>query len=153
MGYHDLEAERPNASGSLRNAHGRKETLSRKTKCSVFIHIIFSPSMISSGFYFNMIALFRKCRSNALVLSAIAIIVMSQGRGLRRYNSMLPTGQSQNKCFLLPQRTKSSAFSTSSHCEQNCCMQTRSGTCNVALSEYIFSLLCHKIRTVPYHLR
>jgi len=134
-----LEAERPNASGSLRNAHGRKETLSRKTKCSGYIHIIFIPFMISSGFHFNMIALFRiKCRSNALALYAIAIIVLSQGRGLRRYNSMLPTGPSKNKCFLLPHRTQSSAFSTSSHCKHNCCTQTRSGTCNVALSDYIF---------------
>ena len=49
-----MEAERPNASDSLRNAHGRKETLSRKTKCSVFVHIIFSPFMISSGFHFNI---------------------------------------------------------------------------------------------------
>ena len=59
MGYHDLEADNPNASGSLRNAHGGKDTLSRKTRCSIFMHMIFRPLMISSGLHFNMIALFR----------------------------------------------------------------------------------------------
>ena len=64
-----MEADIPNASVSLRNAHGRKDTLSRKTRCSIFMHMIFSPLIISYGFHFNMIALFNmKCKTKALAL-------------------------------------------------------------------------------------
>jgi len=78
-----LLAVRPNASGKFCNAHGRKDTLYRKTRCSIYIYMIFSPFLISSGFHFNMIALFRmKCKSNALALSAIANFLLAQGRGL-----------------------------------------------------------------------
>ena len=73
----------PNASGSLRNAYGRKDKLSRKTRCSIFMHMIFSPLIINSGFHFNKIALFRmKCKSNALALCAIATILLAQGPNL-----------------------------------------------------------------------
>jgi len=119
-----------------RAAYG-EDTLSRKTKCSIFMHIIFSPFTISSGFHFSRIALFRmKWRSNALALCAIAIILLAQGRGSVKYVSMSPTGSSQNECFLLPHRTQSPS-STSSHREQNCCTQTRLGTCNLASSMYL----------------
>ena len=64
-----MEANSPNASGSLRNAHGRKDTLSRKTRCSIFMHMIIRLLINSSGFHFNMIALFNmKCKSKALAL-------------------------------------------------------------------------------------
>jgi len=75
-----LEVVRPNASGSLRNAHGRKDTLFRKTRCSIFMHMIFNPFITTSGFHFNIIALFRiKCRSNVLALCAIATILLPKG--------------------------------------------------------------------------
>ena len=91
MGYHDLVADIPNASGSLRNAHGRKDTLSRKTTCSIFMHMIFRHLMISFGFHFNMIALFRmECKSKALALCAIATILLAHGRGLHRYVNRSP---------------------------------------------------------------
>jgi len=96
-----LEAEIPKASGSLRNSHGRKDTVSRKTRCSIFMHMIFRPLMISSGVHFNMIALFRmKCKSKALALCAIATILLAHWRGLHRYVKRSPTESSQNVCRL-----------------------------------------------------
>jgi len=53
--YHVLEAVRANASGRLRSANGRNDTVSRKPKYSIFMHIIFGP--------FRM-----KCMSNDLAL-------------------------------------------------------------------------------------
>jgi hypothetical protein len=69
VGYHDIKAVRRKVSVSLRSEHGRNDMLSRKTRCCIFIPIIFSPFMIGSGCYFNSIARFRmKCKSNALAL-------------------------------------------------------------------------------------
>ena len=128
---------RQNASGSLRRGHGRKDTLSRKTNCSIFIHTIFSPFMIMFGFHFSRIALFRiNWRSNALALCAIATILLAQGLCSVWYEGRDPTGSSQNECFLLPHRTQSPS-SLSSHREQKCYKQTGLGTCNVALSVYL----------------
>ena len=82
MGYHDLLASRPNALGSLRSAHGRKNGLSKYTSCSIFIRMIFKPFVISSGFLFSKIALFKMmCLTNSLALCAIARILFVQGRG------------------------------------------------------------------------
>jgi len=74
---------------------------------SLFHHsIIFSPSMISSGRHYNKIARFRvNCRSNALALWAIAIILLTQWRGSHRYDNTLPTGSFQKECFLIPHCT------------------------------------------------
>ena len=141
--YHDLEAVRPNAPGSLRSWKGKNDTLSRKTKCCIFMHIILRPFMISSGCHFNRTARFRmKCRSNALALCAVALTFLTQGRGSHRYVSMSPTGSAQNEYFRTPQRSHwRSASSTSSHLEQNCCKESRLGTCRVALpSEYLCSV-------------
>ena len=75
-----METGSPNASGSLRNAHGRKDTLSRKTSYSIFMYMIFNPLIIGSGFPFNIIALFKmKCKSKALALCAIAQSYWSKG--------------------------------------------------------------------------
>ena len=125
-GYHDLEAVRTNATGSYRSGQGMMDTLSRKTKFSIFMHIIFIPFMIRSRFHFSSIALFRiNQRSNALALCAIATILLAQGRGSVTYESRAPTGSSVNACFLLPHRTQSPPVSSSSHREQNCCTQKR----------------------------
>jgi len=81
--YHDLVACRPKASGSLIIALGRKDTLTKNTKCSIFILMIFRQFVMSSGFLLSMIALFRiKCRSNALALCVIVTILFAKGRGL-----------------------------------------------------------------------
>jgi hypothetical protein len=72
QGYHDLVACRPKASGSLSSAHGRNDTLSKNTKCSIF-----RPFVISSCFHLGLIALFKKCKSNALALCAIAKILLA----------------------------------------------------------------------------
>lgn len=81
--YHNFVADKPNTSGSLRNAQGRKDTLSKKNRCSIFIHIIFRPFVMNSGFNFNMIALLNmKWRSKALAFCAIAMILLAQGIGL-----------------------------------------------------------------------
>jgi len=79
--YHDLVACSPKASGSLRSAHGRKDTLSKNTKCYICILMIFRPFVISSGLHLYLIALFRiKCKSNASTLYDIATILLVQGR-------------------------------------------------------------------------
>ena len=43
-------AVRPNASDGLRNVHGRKEMLSKNTRCSKRMHMIFKPFMIHFPF-------------------------------------------------------------------------------------------------------
>jgi len=129
-----LEAVRPNASRNLRRGHGRNDTISRNTRCSTFMHIIINPFIINSGFHFSMIALFRmKLRSYALALCAIATIFSAQGLGSVRYVSRSHTVSCQNECFLLPHRKQSSP---SLHREQNCCTQTRLGTCNFVSAVY-----------------
>jgi len=45
--------------GQLTQGHGRKDTLSRKTRCTIFMYIIFNPLTISSGLHFSRFALFR----------------------------------------------------------------------------------------------
>ena len=71
--------------GQLRNAHGRKDTLSKNTKCSIFILMILRPFEMSSVFHLSPIALIRmKCKSNALALWAIATIFLAEGRGSNR---------------------------------------------------------------------
>jgi len=66
------------------------------------MHMIFSPLIISSGFHFKMMALFRmKCKSNALALCAIVTILLAQGGGLHRYVSMSPAGWSLEKVLPL----------------------------------------------------
>ena len=120
----------------LRRRHGRKDTQSKKTRCSIFMHIIFRPFMISSGFHFRKIALFRIKWSNALALCAIATILLVQGRGSNRYESSSPRGCCQNECFLPPHRTQSPS-STSSHHQQNFCTQTRLRKCKLASSAYL----------------
>jgi len=75
-------ASRPHASDSLRSAHGRKDTLSKNTRSSVFILRIFRQFVISSGFHFSMIAQFKvKCGSNPFALCAIATILLARSRG------------------------------------------------------------------------
>ena len=75
----------PKASGSLRNANSRKENLSRNTKRSTHMHIIFSPFTISSTCHFRRIAHFRiKWRSKAFALLAITTILSTQGSILQR---------------------------------------------------------------------
>jgi len=77
----------------------------------------------------------------------MATIFLTQGRGSHRYESMLPTGSSQKACFLSPHCTHlRRVSSTSSHIEQNCCTQTRFGTCNVALSKISYSRLSQNRR-------
>ena len=77
-----MVASRPQASDSLRSAHGRKDTLSKNTRRSVFILRIFSQFVISSGFHFSMIAQFKvKCGSNPFALCAIATILLARSRG------------------------------------------------------------------------
>ena len=50
-------------------ANGRKEMLSRNTRCSVRMHIIFIPFIINSICHFRRIALFRiKLRLKAFAL-------------------------------------------------------------------------------------
>jgi len=66
---------------------------------------------------------------------------------------MLPTGSSQKECFLTPRCAHlCRASSKSLHIEQNCCTQTRFGTCNVALTENSYSWLSQnrRIHTIPY---
>jgi len=132
MGYHDLETDRPNESRSLRNAYGRKDTLPKKTRCSIFIHIIFSPLIISSGFHFNMIAQFKintvqtpwRCaqlQQSYWPKVAVRIAMIACPR----------PDPHPNECLFLPHR-KQSPSSTYSHCEQNFCTQTRSVTVMLA---------------------
>ena len=84
-------AFRPKASGSLLSGHGRKDTLSRKRRCSIFIHINFNPFIICSGCHFDMIKLFTmKCMLNDLALCAVATTLLAQGRGSSRYNNSSP---------------------------------------------------------------
>ena len=52
VGYHDLVACKSKVSGSFRSAHGRKDTLSKNNKCSIFI-IIIETIRDKFGFPFN----------------------------------------------------------------------------------------------------
>ena len=132
-----LSGRQPERLGQLAQRAGEEGYLSKNTRCSIFTHIIISPFIIISGFHFSMMARFKmKLRLNALALCAIAMILMAQVRGSVRYESRSPRESYPNECFLLPQRTQSTPSSSSSHREQNCCMQTRLGTCSFAASVY-----------------
>ena len=85
VGYHDLEAVRPNASGSLCSEYGTYNKLSRNTMCSTYIHIIFSPFINNSGCHFKRMARFKtQWKYNTLALYAIATILSTQSRGSHR---------------------------------------------------------------------
>jgi hypothetical protein len=72
----------PKVSGSLRSVQGRKDTLSKISRCTIFILIIFRLFEMSSGFYLSKIALFGiKWRPNALALYAIATNLLAQWWG------------------------------------------------------------------------
>ena len=102
--------------GSLCSAHGRKDTLSINTKCSIFILMIFRPFVISLGFHFSTIALFKiKCKSNGLALCTITTILLGQGLVSQRQDSGCPTRSSQEECLLLPHRSQSPPSSVSSY--------------------------------------
>ena len=76
---------RPKASGNLGTAHRRKDRLSKHARYSIFIHMIFRPFVIRSGFHFSLIALFKmKCRKNEFALCAIAKIYWPRG-GVHTY--------------------------------------------------------------------
>lgn len=84
-----MEAVRPNASGSLRRANERNDTLFKKTKSSILIHIIFEPFMINSSCHLNKKdMLLIKWRSNILALCAMAMILSTQGRSSQSYDKV-----------------------------------------------------------------
>jgi hypothetical protein len=141
-----LFTEGPNESGILHNDIGRYEAESRNVMCSVFIHTIFRPFRINSGFHFNKTALFSmKCESNALTLRAIIMTMLHYCRGLQRYVNRSPTGSSKNEWRLFPQRKQSKLMSGCfSFCIQNCWTHTKIGTCNVAINANFVSCVVSK---------
>src|SRR5215469_16947597 len=145
-GYQAFFDSSPNASGSLRNGIGMYDTLSRNVMCSNFMHMIFAPFIISSGAHFIVMALFKiNCKSKALALCAIAITLLAQGRDTHMYANRSPTGSFQFECCLAPHREQSSSMlGKASHSEQNCCTQTRFGSCKKAVSEYLLSCVVSK---------
>jgi hypothetical protein len=91
--------------------------------------------------------------SSDLALCATATTLVHHAGGLHRYVNRPPTG-SKNDCFLLPQRCQSTFISLSiSLCEQNCCRQTKFGSCSVAGLLFFCLALSQNRKTRIAHYR